>query len=168
MHAKEKGSGMQFGYFDDEKHEYVIMRPDTRRSWSNYLGSTDCGAMIANNACGYSFFPSAVQGHFIGWRPNNIPMDQPGWYFYISAPNSGEFWSASWRPVGKPPGDEEYSSVVIERRFRGKSFRMEIVNPDGIERGTHEMTINGRQVAGNLIPPNIMADVNIVHVVMGK
>ena len=37
---------MQFGYFDDANKEYVITRPDTPRSWSNYLGSTEYGAII--------------------------------------------------------------------------------------------------------------------------
>lgn len=102
---------MQFGYFDDERHEYVITRPDTPRSWSNYLGSTEYGAIITNNAGGYSFFHSAAQGRFTRWRPNNIPMDQPGRYFYIRDRDSGEFWSASWQPVSKPLGDEGYKSV---------------------------------------------------------
>lgn len=102
---------MQFGYFDDERHEYVITRPDTPRSWSNYLGSTEYGAIITNNAGGYSFFHSAARGRFTRWRPNNIPMDQPGRYFYIRDRNSGEFWSASWQPVGKPLGEDEFTSV---------------------------------------------------------
>ncbi len=102
---------MQFGYFDDERHEYVVTRPDTPRSWSNYLGSTEYGAVITNNAGGYSFFHSAARGRFTRWRPNNIPIDQPGRYFYIRDRNSGEFWSASWQPVGKLLGDDEYKSV---------------------------------------------------------
>jgi len=92
---------MQFGYFDDKNKEYVIERPDTPRSWSNYLGSTEYGAIITNNAGGYSFFKSAAQGRFTRLRFNVIPMDQPGRYFYIHDKNSKDFWSASWQPVGK-------------------------------------------------------------------
>jgi N,N'-diacetylchitobiose phosphorylase len=93
---------MQFGHFDDPKKEYVIDRPDTPRSWSNYLGSTAYGAIITNNAGGYSFFHSAAQGRFMRWRPNTLPMDQPGRYFYLRDRDNGDFWSASWQPVGKP------------------------------------------------------------------
>jgi len=93
---------LKFGYFDDENKEYVITRPDTPRSWSNYLGSTEYGAIITNNAGGYSFFNSAAQGRFTRWRPNNLPMDQPGRYFYLRDKDSGDFWSASWQPTGKP------------------------------------------------------------------
>lgn len=92
---------MQFGYFDDENKEYVIERPDTPRSWSNYLGSTEYGAIITNNAGGYSFYKSAAQGRFTRLRFNVIPMDQPGRYFYIHDKTSLDFWSASWQPVGK-------------------------------------------------------------------
>jgi len=92
---------MQFGYFDDKNKEYVIERPDTPRSWSNYLGSTEYGAIITNNAGGYSFYKSAAQGRFMRLKFNNIPMDQPGRYFYIHDKESKDFWSTSWQPVGK-------------------------------------------------------------------
>ena len=39
--AKMKNKNMQYGHFDDKRHEYVITRPDTPKSWTNYLGSTD-------------------------------------------------------------------------------------------------------------------------------
>ena len=29
---------MRYGYFDEEKKEYVITRPDTPAPWVNYLG----------------------------------------------------------------------------------------------------------------------------------
>ncbi|MFH0989540.1 MAG: N,N'-diacetylchitobiose phosphorylase [bacterium] len=92
---------MQFGFFDDENKEYVIEQPDTPRSWSNYLGSTEYGAIITNNAGGYSFYKSAAQGRFTRLRFNVIPMDQPGRYIYIHDKESKDFWSASWQPVGK-------------------------------------------------------------------
>ena len=99
---------MQFGYFDDKNKEYVIERPDTPRSWSNYLGSTEYGAIITNNAGGYSFYKSAAQGRFMRLRFNVIPMDQPGRYVYLHDKRSKDFWSASWQPVGKPL--KEYKS----------------------------------------------------------
>lgn len=100
---------MQFGYFDDANKEYVITKPDTPKSWSNYLGSTEYGAIITNNAGGYSFFKSAAQGRFTRLRFNSIPMDQPGRYFYIRDLNKKDFWSTSWQPVGKPL--DEYKSI---------------------------------------------------------
>ena len=66
---------MRYGHFDDEKKEYVITRPDTPRSWSNYLGSTEYGAIITNNAGGYSFVKSGAQGRFTRMRFNGVPPD---------------------------------------------------------------------------------------------
>ena len=41
---------MNFGYFDEEKREYVITKPNTPAPWCNYLGSPEYGAIISNNA----------------------------------------------------------------------------------------------------------------------
>ncbi len=116
---------MQYGYFDDQKKEYVITRPDTPQSWSNYLGSTEYGAIITNNAGGYGFYKSGAKGRFLRLRFNSIPMDQPGRYFYLHDRQSGDYWSASWQPVGKPL--EQYSSTCrhgtaytsIESQYNG-------------------------------------------------
>ncbi|HMA94295.1 MAG TPA: hypothetical protein VKP30_16500 [Polyangiaceae bacterium] len=91
-----------YGNFDDARREYVVTRPDTPRSWSNYLGSTEYGAIITNNAGGYSFFKSAAQGRFVRLRFNSVPMDQPGRYIYLRDRENGDYWSGSWQPVGKP------------------------------------------------------------------
>lgn len=93
---------MQYGYFDDKNKEYVITRPDTPKSWSNYLGSKEFGSIITNNAGGYAFYKSGGMGRFIRMRFNSIPMDQPGRYIYFHDHDSGDYWSASWQPVGKP------------------------------------------------------------------
>ena len=116
---------MQYGYFDDDKKEYVITSPNTPRSWSNYLGSTEYGAIITNNAGGYSFYKSGGQGRFIRMRFNSVPMDQPGRYLYLRDKESADYWSASWQPVGKPL--DKYKSVcrhgsaytIIESEYAG-------------------------------------------------
>jgi cellobiose phosphorylase len=96
---------MKFGHFDDEAREYVITRPDTPRPWSNYLGSVEYGAIITNHAGGYSFYKSALGSRFLRMRPNSVPLDQPGRYFYLRDAETADYWSASWQPVGKPLSD---------------------------------------------------------------
>jgi len=93
---------MKYGYFDDENKEYVIQRPDTPASWSNYLGSVGYGAIITNNAGGFSLFKSTAQGRLTRLRFNTVPLDQPGKYIYLHDKKSKDFWSASWQPVAKP------------------------------------------------------------------
>ena len=92
---------MQYGHFDDSHREYIITRPDTPKSWSNYLGNTEYGAIITNNAGGYSFYKSGGQGRFMRMRFNSVPMDQPGRYIYFHDHEDQDYWSASWQPVGK-------------------------------------------------------------------
>lgn len=99
---------MKYGYFDDQNKEYVITRPDTPSAWANYLGSPEYGAIISNNAGGYSFEKSGANGRIIRYRFNGVATDQPGRYIYLRDLESGDYWSASWSPVCKPL--EEYKS----------------------------------------------------------
>jgi cellobiose phosphorylase len=107
---------MRYGFFDDANYEYVIERPDTPASWTNYLGSKTFGSVISNNAGGYSFIHTAALGRFTRMPFNAVPMDQPGKYFYIRDDETKDYWSSSWQPVGKSL--EEYQS---ECRF-GTSY----------------------------------------------
>lgn len=146
---------MQYGYFDDDSKEYVITRPDTPSSWSNYLGSTVYGAVITNNAGGYGFYKSGAQGRFMRLRFNAVPMDQPGRYFYLRDRDNGDFWSASWQPVGKPLDQyksecrhgtaytkitSEYTGIKSEALYYvplGQNFeywRLKVTNNDSKER----------------------------------
>jgi len=92
---------MNYGYFDDAAREYVITRPDTPSSWLNYLGDPGFGAVITNNAGGYSFVKAGATGRIMRFRFNAIPMDQLGRLLYIRDDESNDLWSASWQPVGK-------------------------------------------------------------------
>lgn len=90
---------MKYGYFDDLNREYVITQPNTPAPWVNYLGSPEYGAIISNNAGGYSFAKSGANGRILRYVFNNF--DQPGRYLYLRDNQSGDYWSASWQPVGK-------------------------------------------------------------------
>ena len=90
---------MKYGYFDDDNREYVITHPNTPKPWVNYLGSPEYGAIISNNAGGYSFAKSGANGRILRYVFNNF--DQPGRYIYLRDDDNKDFWSASWQPVGK-------------------------------------------------------------------
>ena len=92
---------MNFGYFDLENKEYVITKPNTPAPWANYLGSPEYGAIISNNAGGYSFVKSGANGRISRYRFNSN-MALPGRYIYIRDNDLNDYWSASWQPVGKP------------------------------------------------------------------
>ena len=116
---------MNYGYFDGKAREYVITRPDTPSAWANYLGSPEYGAIISNNAGGYSFVKSGANGRIIRYRFNGVALDQPGRYIYLRDHSDGEYWSAAWAPVCKPL--ESYKSecrhgtayTVITSEYKG-------------------------------------------------
>ncbi|MDM7925544.1 MAG: glycosyl transferase [bacterium] len=93
---------MKFGYFDNEKREYIIEKPDTPMPWINYLGQDGFFGMISNTGSGYTFMIDARKLRLTRYRYNNVPMDGGGRYFYIRDNQTGAFWSPGWLPVKQP------------------------------------------------------------------
>lgn len=145
---------MKYGYFDLENKEYVITKPDTPAPWVNYLGSPEYGAIISNNAAGYSFVQSGANGRIARYRFNSN-MALPGRYIYIRDNETADYWSASWQPVGKPLDEyknechhgtayttikSEYANIASETTYyvpNGKTYevwRCKITNNDSKER----------------------------------
>lgn len=132
---------MQYGYFDLANKEYVITRPDTPSAWANYLGSPEYGAIISNNAGGYSFVKSGANGRITRYRFNSN-MALPGRYLYLRDNDAADYWSASWQPVGKPL--DTYKSTcrhgtaytIISAEYSGIRSDVTYYVPDG---ATHEV-----------------------------
>ncbi|MBR4319920.1 MAG: N,N'-diacetylchitobiose phosphorylase [Oscillospiraceae bacterium] len=141
---------MQYGYFDLKNKEYVITRPDTPAPWVNYLGSPEYGAIVSNNAAGYSFVKSGANGRITRFRFNSM-MALPGRYIYLRDMDSKDYWSATWQPVGKSLTDyktvcrhgtaytvieSNYSNISTETTYyvpAGKTYevwRTKITNKD--------------------------------------
>ena len=93
---------MQYGHFDNEKREYVIDRVDIPVSWTNYIGTKDMYGVFNHTAGGYIVYKSSEYHRITRFRPNGVPMDGPGHYVYLRDEDSGDYWSVSWQPVGKP------------------------------------------------------------------
>ncbi len=94
-----KGHFMRYGRFDEANREYVIERADTPRPWSNYIGDSEFGGVITNNATGYSFYKSAAQGRLTRFRFNDLPSSNPGRFLYLRDAENGSFWTNSWQPT---------------------------------------------------------------------
>ncbi len=99
---------MRYGYFDNDKREYVIDRVDVPVSWTNYIGVRDMCGVLNHTAGGYLFYKSPEYHRISRFRPNGVPLDRPGHYVYIRDDDSGEYWSLSWQPVGKPLNKAKY------------------------------------------------------------
>ena len=94
-----------YGFFDDEKREYVVTQPDTPLPWLNYLGSEDYFGIISNTGGGYSFYKDARLRRLTRYRYNNSPSDTGGRYIYLRDNENGDYWSPTWQPVRKSLAD---------------------------------------------------------------
>jgi N,N'-diacetylchitobiose phosphorylase len=138
---------MRYGHFDDNRLEYVIDRVDVPASWINYLGVEDWCTVINQNAGGYSFYRSSQQGRVTRFRPNGVPLDRPGHYLYLRDDADGDYWSASWQPVGKPLSDAIYrtrhglSYSVFESSYRGIEASQRVFVPLGEDAEVWDVTL---------------------------
>ena len=88
---------MKYGFFDDDRREYVITTPRTPLPWINYLGNEDFFTLISNTAGGYAFFRDARLRRITRYRYNGCPLDQEGFHIYIK---DGEtVWNPGWQPT---------------------------------------------------------------------
>lgn len=55
-----------------------------------------------HTAGGYLLYKSPEYHRITRFRPNGVPMDGPGHYVYLRDQDTGDYWSISWQPVGKP------------------------------------------------------------------
>lgn len=129
------GCGMKYGYFDNEKREYVIEQVDLPASWTNYLGVNDLCAVVNHTAGGYIFYKSPEYHCITRFRANIVPLDRPGHYVYLKDNDCRDYWSISWQPVGKPLDRAEYRCVHgmsytrYECRYHGISASQTLVIP---------------------------------------
>ena len=47
---------------------------------------------------------------------------------------------------------KDFGPYTVSRRFRGAMYHIHISNPDHVEKGIRKLTVNGKEVSGNLIP----------------
>ncbi len=117
---------MRYGRFDNAAREYVIERVDLPVSWTNYLGVENTCAVVNHTAGGYMFYKSPEYHRVTRFRGNGVPMDRPGHYVYIRDDETGEFFSISWQPVGKPLQKAQY------RCRHGLSYTIYECETDGL------------------------------------
>ncbi|MEZ0396293.1 MAG: glycosyl transferase [Anaerolineales bacterium] len=140
---------MQFGYFDDDRREYVITRPDTPLPWINYLGCESFFGLISNTAGGYSFYRDARLRRLTRYRYNNAPLDMGGRYLYLRDEADGFFWSPTWMPVRRPL--DEYTCrhgqgyTVIASALRGIAAQIRYFVPPGETLEIWELTLTNRR-----------------------
>ncbi len=92
---------MPYGHFSENGKEFLIENVATPTPWINYIYNDRYFATISNNGGGISYVHNPLHGRITRYRINDVPPDRPGKYMYIRDEETGEFWSATWQPVGK-------------------------------------------------------------------
>ena len=61
-----------------------------------------------------------------------------------------------------------WSGFSAKRRFRGSIIRITVHNPQGICKGVVKMTLDGKDIPGNLVPMDLSADEHHLEAWLGK
>ena len=56
----------------------------------------------------------------------------------------------------------------IRREFRAAVYEIEVQNPDHVSKGVHRVTVDGRQIKGNLVPVLARGQTHHVQAIMGR
>jgi len=92
----------KYGYFDDNAREYIVKKHFPPVPWMNFLTNEDFTAIISNNAGGCAFYKESGSGRLTRYnQTRQIPMDRPGFYFYIRE-EDGSLWTPHYEPVRTP------------------------------------------------------------------
>ncbi|MDR2923186.1 MAG: N,N'-diacetylchitobiose phosphorylase [Treponema sp.] len=118
---------MRYGYFDNDKCEYVIERVDTPMSWTNYIGTENLVGVFNQTCGGYLFYKSAEHHRITRFRGNAVPADRPGHYVYLRDDETGDYWTISWQPA--PPTQK---SVECYKARHGLSYSVYSCEYSGI------------------------------------
>lgn len=81
-------------------------------------------------------------------------------------------WVAGLRPefdglLVDPCLPSKWRRLRLRRRFRGADYDVEVQNPDGAQKGVRSVEVDGRRLAGAVLPPYGDGAVHRVKVVMG-
>ncbi len=87
----------KYGYFTADGREYVITRPDTPRPWVNVICNGDYGLIETQTGSGFSWLDNSNLSRVTRWDQDLI-RDNWGKYLYIRDKQSGDYWSATWKP----------------------------------------------------------------------
>lgn len=62
---------------------------------------------------------------------------------------------------------KKWNSYRVTRRFRNSTYNIEVKNPDNVNKGILKITVDGREITGNMIPVFNDSKTHLVEVLMG-
>lgn len=62
---------------------------------------------------------------------------------------------------------KEWDGYEVNRKFRGADYKIIVKNPDHLNRGVKTLVLNGKEIAGNVVPMQPAGSSNVVEVTLG-
>jgi len=153
MLKQDKSTEQQYGYFDDQKLEYVITSPYTPTPWINYLGNDGFYGLISNTAGGYCFYRDPKFRRLTRYRYNSVPVDNGGRYFYLNC--NGQQWSATGRPIHTELDEYRCHHGMGYSRFHARKYNIatELTSfiPLDTKAEVHRLTITNDNDSGKTV-----------------
>jgi len=134
---------MKYGYFENDKREYVITVPETPYPWINYFGTENFFSLFSNTASGYCFYKDARMRRILRYRYNDVPQVSSGRYFYVK--DGEDIFSIAKYPAKTPLDSYEcrhglgYSKITSEKN--GVSASQLAYVPLGMNCEVHEIRL---------------------------
>ncbi len=116
----------KYGYFSEDRLEFVITRPDTPAPWVNYLSNGRYHGLISNTAGGFSFYISPRDSRITRWRYNSLPIDRPGRYIFLRDRETRAYWSPAWQPTFTPVENYECRHGMYYTRIASQFHHIRI------------------------------------------
>src|SRR3989338_4900839 len=116
--------GAKYGAFRQDGQAFIIKRPDTPRPWINILSNGTYGLVISQTGGGFSWWENANLARLTQWTQDLI-RDESGKYLYIKDEDTGDLWSASWKPVCAPFEQYEVHHAVGSTTFIHRAHQIE-------------------------------------------
>ncbi|MEI7634668.1 MAG: glycosyl hydrolase family 65 protein [bacterium] len=116
----------KYGRFSDNRHEFIITRPDTPAPWINFISNGRFTRLISNTGGGYAYWQTPRLHRITRHRYNSMPVDRPGHYLYVRDHKSGDYWSPSWQPCARPLDRYECRHGLNYTRITGERGGVEV------------------------------------------
>lgn len=122
----------------------------------------------------YKAEPYVTPGNIDG--PLSEYYGRGGWTWYTGSAQwlhrVATHWILGIRPEQDglridPSIPAEWDSYTVTRKFRGARYEIRVQNPNHVSTGVQSVTVDGRNLEGNLIPAANDENTHIVEVVMG-
>ncbi|MHC9544338.1 MAG: hypothetical protein AB9903_32895 [Vulcanimicrobiota bacterium] len=90
----------EHGFFTDDGKEFVVVKPETRVPWMNFLGNTRFGSLISHTGEGFCYYLDPLRNRITRWRAGGDYSNTPGRFLFLKDNETREYWSQNGISAG--------------------------------------------------------------------